>query len=140
MDDNAPKFCVLLIDDEPAEKAIITRIFKALTSVPFQVDHVLKCSSAITLLQDHRYDLVLLDNRLSQRISAKFSVPLIKASNHSATMAVISNDVTPGYLQDAKELGVDYIVDKSDMIEFLKSQMDYLLSGKGRSGCQAEPA
>lgn len=130
-----PKFCILLIDDDPAEKLVVTRIFKALTAVAFQVDHVLKCSDAITLLQDHRYDLVLLDNRLSSRISAKFSVPIIKSAIQGAPMAVISNDVTPGYLQDANKLGVDHIIDKSDMIEFLKSQMEYLLKGKGRSGC-----
>lgn len=124
-------FEVILIDDDASEKTIIERIFKSLTDVPFRLDHVTRCSQAITLLKTQSYDLVLLDNRLSQRMSAKFSVPIIKDAIGTAPLAVISNDVTPTYLQDPAALGVDYVVDKSNIIDFLKSQMDYLL---GRSG------
>lgn len=122
-------FGVILIDDDVAEKTIIERIFKSLTEMPFRLDHVTRCSKAIALLEQRSYDLVLLDDRLSQRMSAKFSVPIIKDAIGAAPIAVISNDVTPDYLQDPLALGVDYVIDKSDLIDFLKSQMSYLLSG-----------
>lgn len=123
-------FNVILIDDDVTEKIIVERIFKSLTDLPFRLDHVTRCSQAITLLKKQSYDLVLLDNRLSMRMSAKFSVPIIKESIGTAPIAVISNDIMPDYLQDTRTLGVDYIVDKSDIIGFLKSQMTYLL-GRG---------
>lgn len=132
-------FGVILIDDDVAEKTIIERIFKSLTDVPFRLDHVTRCSYAITLLKKQSYDLVLLDNRLSQRMSAKFSVPIIKNAIGSAPIAVISNDVTPPYLQDSAALGVDYVVDKADIIGFLKSQMDYLLGCRGLPSPESEP-
>lgn len=119
-------FRIILIDDDPAEKLIIERILTALVDVPFRLDHVTKCSQAITLIEKHVYKLVLLDNRLSSRMSAKFSVPIIKSVIGTAPIAVISDDVSPDYLQSAEALGVDYIIDKTDMIDFLKSQLDYL--------------
>lgn len=124
------QFYVILIDDDVAEKVIIERIFKSLTDVPFRLDQVTRCSQAITLMKEHAYDLVLLDNRLSKRMSAKFSVPIIKQGIGTAPIAVISNDLTPAYLQDIHTLGVDYIIDKSDIVDFLRSQMPYLL-GRG---------
>lgn len=127
------QFSILLIDDDPAEKAIITRILKALTSAAFHIDHALKCSAAVTMVQNRTYDLVLIDNRLSERISARFTVPIIKGIIKDAPIAVISNDVSPDYLQDKHALGVDHIVDKADMIAFLKSQLDHLLGGRGHS-------
>lgn len=137
MNHSAADFSVLLIDDDPFEARTVNRIFEALTDARFRVDHVEKCSQAIPLLDQHRYDLVLLDNRLSSRISARFSVPIIKAAIGSAPMAIISNDTSPDYLQDPRTLGVDHIVDKSDMIAFLKSQLDSLL---GRRDPSTEPA
>ncbi|MGJ8560655.1 MAG: response regulator [Litorimonas sp.] len=120
-------FGIILIDDDPAEKIVVERILSALTNAPFVLDHVTKCSQAIKLIETHTYQLVLLDNRLSRRMSAKFSVPIIKAAIGAAPIAVISNDLSPDYLQDSKDLGVDYIVDKANMIDFLKSQLAHLL-------------
>jgi CheY-like chemotaxis protein len=134
------KFSVILIDDDPAEKILVERVFKALTDVPFRLDHVTRCSKAIALLEQRPYDLVLLDNRLSKRMSAKFSVPIIKSAIGSAPLAVISNDVSPDYLQDPVTLGIDHIVDKADLINFLKSQLDHLLRRSGLSTLEPKRA
>lgn len=134
MNQKSIHFNVILIDDDVAEKMIVERIFKSLTDLPFRLDQVTRCSQAITLMKEHAYDLVLLDNHLSKRMSAKFSVPIIKQGIGTAPIAVISNDVTPAYLQDIHALGVDYIIDKADIIDFLRSQMTYLL------GCGDQPS
>lgn len=119
---DSPAFNVLLIDDKIEELIIIQRIFKALTHAPVCIDHVHKCSEAFNILNQHSYDLVLLDNRLSGQISAEFSVPFITSSLNTATLAVISNDVDLPYLKDPRILGVDHVVDKSMLIEFLRDQ------------------
>lgn len=116
---------------------MISRILKALTPSEFRLDHVLKCSEALSLLDKEHYDLILLDNRLSDRVSAKFSVPLIKAANQDTPIAVISNDVTPGYLQDKAKLGVDHIIDKSDMVDFFRTQLSRLTGKRGQGETQS---
>jgi CheY-like chemotaxis protein len=119
---DSPAFNVLLIDDKIEELEIIQRIFKALTHASVCIDHVHKCSEAFNLLNQNNYDLVLLDNRLSGQISAKFSVPFITSSLNTATLAIISNDINVPYLQDPNILGVNHVVDKSQMIRFLRDQ------------------
>ena len=131
-------FAVILIDDDAAEKVLVERIINSLTDQPFRFDHVTRCSKAIALLDERSYDLVLLDDRLSERMSAKFSVPIIKAAIGADPIAVISNDISPEHLQDRTALGVDYIVDKVDIIAFLTSQMPRLLGGRASHANQAQ--
>ncbi|MGJ8561321.1 MAG: hypothetical protein ACSHX3_13880 [Litorimonas sp.] len=113
-------FSALLIDDEIEEWETIQRIFSALTDAPVRIDHAYKCSEAINLLNQHRYDLVLLDNRLSGQISAEFSAPFILSSLKGATVAIISHDIDVAYLKDPDRLGVDFVVDKAKIITFLR--------------------
>ena len=126
-----PKFTILLVDDDPEERSHVTRIFKALTPDFFQVDFVTKCSEAIERLKVRGYDLILLDDRLSQKISAKFSVPMIKSTNPTIPIDIISIDISPDHLQNTITLGVDHIVDKADMVEFLGAQLKWLRRGRG---------
>jgi DNA-binding NtrC family response regulator len=119
----AHAFSLLLIDDQPDERFVVERILKVVTQAAVRLDHVLKCSAAMPLVAERRYDLVLLDNRLSDRISARVSVPLIKAANPAAPIAIISTDLSPAYLQDPATLGVDFVVDKADLVSFLKVQL-----------------
>ena len=119
----AHAFSLLLIDDQPDERFVVERILKVVTQAAVRLDHVLKCSAAMPLVAERRYDLVLLDNRLSDRISARVSVPLIKAANPAAPIAIISTDLSPAYLQDPATLGVDFVVDKADLGSFLKVQL-----------------
>ena len=127
MSEQTPKFTILLVDDDPKENGQITRIFKALTPEFFQIDFVTKCSEAVKRVHTKRYNLVLLDDRLSQKISAKFTVPMIKTTDPNVPIAVISNDISSDHLQSTKALGVDHIVDKANMVEFLRSQIEPLM-------------
>lgn len=122
MDSNARTFNVLLIDDEIEELAIIQQVYKVLNYAPVTVDHAYKCSEAVNLLNQHHYDLVLLDNRLSGHISAEFSAPFILSAINKSTVAIISNDIGAPYLKNPHVLGVDYVVDKAKIIAFLRDQ------------------
>ncbi|WP_298916191.1 response regulator [uncultured Algimonas sp.] len=120
----SPVFNVLLIDDDAHELEIVQRVLTVLTEAPFAVDHVVRVSEAVKLLNDHDYDLVLLDNRLSDRISAQFSAPFVTSAFSRATVAIISSDIDVPYLETPEQLGVDHIVDKKDMIVFLRDQVE----------------
>lgn len=116
----SPSFKVLLIDDEIEELALVKRIFKAVTNDPVHIDHAFKCSEAFNWLNQHQYDLVLLDNRLSGDISAEFSAPIIKSSLNKAIVAIISHDIAVPYLRHPESLGVDFVIDKAKIIPFLR--------------------
>lgn len=120
---NSPIFNILLVDDDPAELSTIERILRALTGAPICVDHVVKVSEAVRLLNFNDYDLVLLDNRLSDRTSATFSAPFITSAHSRAKIAIISYDVDVPYLRNPKALGVDYVIDKAKMVPFLRDRI-----------------
>ena len=120
---HSPIFNILLVDDDATELFIVERILRNLTGAPICVDHVVKVSEAVRLLNFNDYDLVLLDNRLSDRTSATFSAPFIKSAFSRAQIAIISYDIDVPYLQDPKALGVDYVIDKAKMVSFLRDRI-----------------
>lgn len=123
MDQIPPVYSILLIDDDPAEAVVLSRILSALTEAPITVQHVVKCSEAVRELNASAYDLILLDNRLSERVTGQFSVPFIRSALNQAPIAMISTDVNVPYLGSPTILGVDYIVDKTDMISFIRDRL-----------------
>ncbi|GLQ24287.1 hypothetical protein GCM10007853_21610 [Algimonas ampicilliniresistens] len=138
--DNTPSiFSILLIDEDTSETQTIRTILKSLTDAPFSIDHVLKCSQALGLLRERRYELVLLEKQLSQRISARFSVPMIKAAIQLAPIAIMSKYDTSFSHADPVEHGVDYVIDKANMADFLRSQLNYLLGIEARPYTASRP-
>lgn len=119
----SPHFRILLIDDDIHEKRIIKRILAVVSDAPVQLDHTQRCSEGVALLNARSYDLVLLDNRLSDTISAEFSAPFIGSAFSRAPVAIISTDIDQPYLKSPDTLGVDHIVDKADLIDFLRDQL-----------------
>ena len=120
---HSPIFNILLVDDDPNEFSIIKKIVSALTGAPIGIDHVTKASEALRLLSLYNYDLVLLDNRLSDKISAQLTAPWITLTTNRADIAIISYNIDLPYLHDPKTLGVEYIIDKTKMVSFLKDRI-----------------
>jgi len=139
MENNPPTFRILLIDEDKSETQTIRTILKTLTDTPFSIDHVLKCSQALGLLREKRYELVLLEKHLSQRISARFSVPMIKAAIQLAPIAIMSKQEASFSHADPVEHGVDYVIDKANMADFLRSQLNYLLGTEDRPYASSRP-
>lgn len=139
MDSPLPIFSILLIDEDISETQTIRTILKSLTDAPFSIDHVLKCSQALGLLRERRYELVLLEKQLSQRISARFSVPMIKAAIQLAPIAIMSKYDASFSHADPLEHGVDYVIDKANMADFLRSQLNYLLGIEARPHTPSRP-
>lgn len=110
---------ILLIDDHVIEKKILTiHLMKAGYS-EFKIKQVSKCSEALQDLFIARYDIVLLDNALGDCISAEFSVPFIKGHLHGAPLVIISNNIDVPHLKSPDVLGVDYVVNKENLSDFM---------------------
>ena len=114
---------ILVIDDKIEEFEIISRITRAISDTPIYVDHAFKCSEAVTLMGSNPYDLILLDNRLSRTVSAEFSVPFLRSTRSKATIVIMSNDITPTYLEEPGILGVDHVIDKMKVVGFLRNYL-----------------
>lgn len=112
---------VLLVDDEVCEKDLIEQQLKLCTGNQYELDHALKCSQALKYLNTDTYDLVLLDNMLSRRISGQFTVPVIRSHSGQSPLVIVSNCVDVDYLADPSILQIDSIVDKRHLPEFLKT-------------------
>lgn len=69
------------------------------------------------------FDMILLDNKLSRTITAQVTVPMLMKARYRSPIAIISSDIRQDYLTHPSVLGVDYIVDKARLTEFLKTQV-----------------
>ena len=116
-------FEVLLVDDDPFMRVLVERTLALLTDNQHEVTFETMCSDALHHVNRQTYDLILLDNRLSRTITARTTVPMFKKSRFQSPIAIISNDTGVDYLSHPSILGVDYVVDKNNLIEFLKSQV-----------------
>lgn len=112
---------ILLIDDDILEKEILENVLEQnIAREAFSLEHVYKCSEAISYLIRDKYDLVLLDNMLAASISGKFSVPVIQQYLKAAPLVIISNDISADYLSNPDILGVQDVIDKAKLSEFLQ--------------------
>lgn len=120
---------ILLIDDDKHEKKILTHLIKEAGFENFNVEHVTKCAEALNCLSRQQYDFVLLDNALSDSISATFSVPFVQAYLDGTPLAVISNNIDVPHLRNPDVLGVDYIVGKDKLTPFMRRMLPILGQG-----------
>lgn len=111
---------ILLIDDDLLEKELVESVLqKHLSERSFKLQHVFKCSDAITFLIKGKFDLVLLDNMLAASISGKFSVPVIRQYLKDTPLVIVSNNIDLDYLKSPEILGVNDIISKSSLTAFL---------------------
>jgi hypothetical protein len=115
MESNAPTHRILLINSNAAKEEEFRRIFEPFKGVSVEIDCVSQFSQSMALLKDKAYDFLLVDFELSQRISAKFSIPMIKSVTRNLPIAVFAHDLRSfGTLKPA-DLGVDYILQTSEV-------------------------
>ncbi|MEL6686122.1 MAG: response regulator [Pseudomonadota bacterium] len=123
---------VLLVDDDPVIRMLVDHGLGMITSNQYQVTYESRCHDALVHVNRQAFDLILLDNRLSKTVTAKATVPLFRRSRFKSPIAIISSDISEDYLSNPSILGVDYIVDKKNLMQFLKDQvaLSELLSTK----------
>lgn len=111
---------VLLVDDDPFMRIMVDRTLAFLTDNQQNITYEASCSDALHHVNRQKYDLILLDNRLSRTITAQTTVPMFRKSRFQSPIAIISNDISVDYLSHPSILGVNYIVDKDNLVSFLR--------------------
>lgn len=116
-------FRVLLVDDDPEESILVERTLRYLTRDNFELVYAAWCIDAIETLAVRSFDLICLDNQMRRNINAQINVPRLKQLAENSRLVILTSDTNQLYLSDPSILGVDDIVDKSDVAEFLKREI-----------------
>ncbi len=126
----APGGRVLILDDEEAILEPIARYFRALG---FTVDTAQEQEEAEALVDRRRYDLAILDVRLTRYGGADGLEVLreIRRRNHETSIIVLSACISPELEAEARALGADSLVRKPQPLPDL-AQLAFVLIEAGR--------
>ena len=117
-------FSVLLIDDDPDEQIILNRILRHLTHGQFKLTYVRWVFKAIDLIREEAFDLILLDNRIGPKLTAQTNVSRFEEPTSRDKLVIYSDNTDPLYLSDPRILGVYKVVNKVDVLGFLRYEVN----------------
>jgi len=107
-----PMLTILLIDDDETEYFLIKRMMQDCYDKPYLLRYSDTLEKAITVLQNEKIDVILLDDKLGKGRTAQTTVPELKNVAQAIPMIVISSAIDAAYLKDKTILNVYDIVDK----------------------------
>lgn len=110
----------LLIDDDVLEYELMENLLSSIYADDYRLVFMETVKEAIGTLVSKPYDMIFLDNRLTNSITSQFTVPFVKLYARDTPLVIISNYIDVPYLASPDILGVDDIVDKKDLAGFLK--------------------
>ena len=110
---------ILLIHKHIFEKIILRRNLKRAAYLDFDILQVEQFSDAVTPLLKNHFDIVLLEDTIDETMTLEFSVPFIRAYLPDSPIVMISDISDSPYLHTHEEMGVDYVVNKTDLSTFM---------------------
>ena len=111
---------LLLIDDDESEFRLIQRMLKDCYDHPFILHHAHTLVEAIEFLKSYKIDLILLDDKLGNGLTAKKTVPILRAVSDVMPLVVISSIINAEHLTDKSHLDVYDIIDKYSLRERIR--------------------
>lgn len=103
---------ILLIDDDPVEHKLIQRMLKDCYDNPYVLRYADSVDKGIAILKSQQIDLILLDDKLKNGLTAQQSVPQLREHSNNIAMILISSSIKAAHLRDKAILDVYDIVDK----------------------------
>ncbi len=103
---------ILLIDDDSVELRLIDNMLRECYKEPYVLRYAETIEGAMSVLKTQKIDVVLLDNKLDNGVTAKDTVPMIKKLTDDVPLILISSDINFDYLKDKTILDVYDVVDK----------------------------
>jgi len=110
---------ILLIDDERMEHRLFDSALRTAFGNAYKLEYARSVASALPLLETKTFDLIFLDDQLSNLINAVVSVPQVQVYANGAPIVVVSKSTYPEYMKDKIALGVADIVNKFDLGDYL---------------------
>ncbi len=103
---------ILLIDDDPVEHKLIQRMLKDCYTQPYLLRYADTVDKGIAIMKTQQIDLILLDDKLKNGLTAEQSVPRLREFSNNIAMILISSSINAAHLRDKAILDVYDIVDK----------------------------
>ena len=116
---------ILLVDDDPAEDAILRALVRKVASYSIELHYVETIEAALGFIRaaEARLDMILMDNRLEPQADFRETVPALRRAGYIGPIGVISSSIDAAYFQAIDDYGVDFRIDKAELdptaIEFI---------------------
>jgi CheY-like chemotaxis protein len=110
---------LLLIDDERMEHRLFDNALRTAFGGLYKLEYARSVASALPLLESKTFDLIFLDDQLSNLNNAVVSVPQLQVYSNGAPIVVVSKSTNSEYMKDKDALGVAGIVNKFDLTNYL---------------------
>lgn len=111
---------VLLIDDEELEYKLVKIMFRDTYRSAHELDYARDLREAEGFLRDKSYDMILLDDKLSDGSTSVENVPALRGMTNKTPLCIVSKSIDASYLKDKTILDVYDIIDKFDLRQRLE--------------------
>ncbi|MCI5041444.1 MAG: response regulator transcription factor [Donghicola eburneus] len=118
---------ILMIDDHQLILDVLMRYFNA--ALEAQVDTAPDLDAALNLIDEHDYDLILLDYNLPGISGLSGLSQVLERSNNTPT-ALISSDLPREAIYDAMAMGAKGYIPKTSRAEAFANAIRFLLMGE----------
>ncbi len=118
---------ILMIDDHQLILDVLMRYFNA--ALDAQVDTAPDLDAALNLIDEHDYDLILLDYNLPGISGLSGLSQVLERSNNTPT-ALISSDLPREAIYDAMAMGAKGYIPKTSRAEAFANAIRFLLMGE----------
>ncbi|WP_298915184.1 hypothetical protein [uncultured Algimonas sp.] len=118
---NPRVFQLLLIDSDPNEISVVRRTLSVSVPVRYEAEQVTTFEDGLVKLATSRYDLIVLDCKLTRTLTVPRTIPVINTLRGTTQLAVTLSDLATTQTTCPTELEVDHVLEKAGLMQFLGS-------------------
>lgn len=115
MAEHSGKIHVLFVDDNEDEFVLMNWLFGSSPEVNSELTCVTDIEAACNVIKNQTIDIILLDNKLHLNDDFRTSVPILRATNFTGPIGIVSSSIAPEYFQEFEEYGADFRIGKNEL-------------------------
>lgn len=131
------EYNILIIDDQEDILRILERELNKQEA--YQVFTAVNCQNALDLLSEERIDLVITDVRIGEE-NGFVLLKQLRESHPDLAVMMMTAYRSPGYRQQADQLGVIFFIEKPFAVATLTQAVDGFFAHQGQQQASSQPA
>lgn len=112
---NQEKIHVLFVDDNEDEFVLMNWLLGSSPEFNSELTCVTNIAAACEVIELQSVDIILLDNKLHLNDDFRTSVPILRATNFTGPIGIVSSSIAPDYFQEFEEYGADFRIGKNEL-------------------------